>query len=97
MAPWFKTRKNDTCETNSPIKKLNAKALNDLKRLYSKLQAIDMYTTHPKDCPKPCTTMNIQIKTITAGYSLKSQSGITIWKSDQVCSNIASALCKLNI
>ena len=83
-APLFKTRTNLTCETDIPIQQLNATALNDLINLYSSLQTLDVYATQPKDCPKPCTTMNIQIKTISAGFSLASQSGIAIWKSDQV-------------
>ena len=84
MAPWFKTRKNLSCETDIPIKHLNNTTANELLNFYLRLETLDMFTFEPKVCPKPCTTMNILIKTRNAGYGMASGSVMVIWKSDQV-------------
>ena len=78
MAPWFKTRNNLTCESDIPIKPINDATLDDLLNYYMRLQNLDMFTFEPAACPKPCTTLNIYIKTLNEGYSKVSGSYLEI-------------------
>ena len=63
---------------------MNNAIVDDLSNYFMKLQNLDMFTFQPAACPKPCTTMNIHVKTISAGYSLVSGSYMALWKSNQV-------------
>ena len=78
VAPWFKTRNNLTCESDIPIKPINDATLDDLLNYYMRLQNLDMFTFEPAACPKPCTTLNIYIKTLNEGYSKVSGSYLEI-------------------
>ena len=82
-APWLNTRSNKTCERDLDIKTLEASEIDKFSFFYYELQVLDLKDFLP-DCPKPCVTMNIKLKTQfseTGSYT----SYLGVWKSTQVC------------
>ena len=85
-APWLNTSNNKTCEIDSDIKTMKSAEIDQISDFYLELQVLDMYDSMP-DCPRPCVTMNIKLKTLLSGTT-DTLSYLGVWKSEQVCYSI---------
>ena len=82
-APWLNTSNNKTCEIDSDIKTMESAEIDQMFDFYNGLMVLDMYDFIP-DCPKPCVTMDIKLKTLLTG-TRDLMSYLGVWKSKQVC------------
>ncbi len=76
------TTNNKTCETDLDIKTNESAVIDKIDDFYTKLQILNMYDFMP-DCPKPCITMEIKLKTLSTGIKPES-SNVWVWRSKQV-------------
>ena len=82
-APWLNTSNNKTCEIDLDIKTMESAEIDQIFDFYNGLQVLDMYNFMP-ECPKPCVTMDIKLKTLLTGTK-DTKSYLGVWKSKQVC------------
>ena len=80
-APWLMTNNNKTCETDLGVKPMESADIDKINDFIYKLQLLDMFDFLP-DCPKPCVTMDIKVKTVLTGTG---NSLLWVLKSNQVC------------
>ena len=83
QAPWLQTSNNKTCEIDLDIKTMESAEIDKILDIYNGLQVLDMYNFMP-ECPKPCVTMNIKLKTLSS-ETTDTLSYLGVWKSEQVC------------
>ena len=82
-APWLNSSNNKTCEIDLDIKTMESAEIDQIFDFYNGLQVLDMYDFMP-ECPKPCVTMDIKLKTLLTGTK-DTKSYLGVWKSKQVC------------
>ena len=82
-APWLNTSNNKICEIDLDIKTMESAEIDQIFDFYNGLQVLDMYNFMP-ECPKPCVTMDIKLKTLLTG-TRDLMSYLGVWKSKQVC------------
>ena len=80
--PWLKSSNKQTCEIDLDIKTMESAEIDKILNFVYKLQVLDMYDFLP-DCPKPCVTMNIKLKTLLSG-NMNNNSFLGVFKSKQV-------------
>ena len=81
-APWLQTNNNKTCEIDLDIKTMKSTEMDIIFDFIIKLRVLDKFDTLP-DCPKPCVTMDIKLKTLLSG-TRSHRSFLVAWKSKQV-------------
>ena len=82
-APWLNTSNNKTCEIDLDIKTIESAKIDQIFEFFYDLQVLDMYHSLT-DCPKPCVSMDIKLKTLLSGTA-DITSYLGVWKSKQVC------------
>ena len=80
-AAWLMTNNNRTCEVDLNIKPLESADINKIRDFFYKLQVLDMFDLM-SNCPKPCVTMDIKVKTLLTGPG--TTSSLWVWKAKQV-------------
>ena len=80
--PWLNTRSNKACESDLDIKTMESAEIEEIFNFVYKLQVLDILE-FMSECPKPCVTMDIKVKSLLTETG--TNSSLFVWKSKQVC------------